>query len=350
MQIRELGEFGVIDRLIDMVVQERSGPDNGAPFSFRLLVDAGDDAAAWRTGEATELFTTDTMVEGVHFTRTTTPWRDLGWKSIASNVSDIAAMGGLPLYALITLGLPPDTEVEDIKELYRGMLEISNKYGVAIVGGDMVRSPVVFITVSLTGVHPGQPMLRSTARLGDLVAVTGYLGTSGGGLQLMLHQPSAVSHQPSEGIISPEAADYLRQGHRRPEPAVAEGRTLSNAGVMAAMDISDGLADDLSKLCRASGVSARLFADRIPVHPLLKQAFPDRYLELALNGGEDYLLLFTAAAELMAQVLPQLPKAASVVGEVTEGNPGQVVIVDASGAETVAGRGGWDHYGSTSSP
>ena len=173
-------------------------------------------------------------------------------------------MGGLPLHALVTLGLPPDTEMDDLKKLYRGMLEVGNKYGVAIVGGDAVRSPVVFITVSLIGVHPGQPMLRSTARPGDLVAVTGYLGASGGGLRLM-RDPHP---------IPAEAADYLRRSHRRPEPAVPEGRVLAAAGVVTAIDISDGLADDLAKLCRASGISARLFADRIPVHPLLKQAFP----------------------------------------------------------------------------
>ena len=107
MQIKELGEFGVISLLNAMVVERRAGPDNGSPFAFRLLVDTGDDTAAWKTGEAVELFTTDTVVDGVHFTRATIPWRDLGWKSLASNISDIAAMGGLPLYALVTLGLPP---------------------------------------------------------------------------------------------------------------------------------------------------------------------------------------------------------------------------------------------------
>ena len=166
MQIQQLGEFGVIDLLTSMVVQQRSGPNHGADFSFKLMVDNGDDTTAWQTGKATELFTTDTVVEGVHFTRETTPWRDLGWKCIASNVSDIAAMGGLPMYALITLGLPPETEVSDLEQLYEGMLEIGNKHGVAIVGGDMVRSPVVFITVGLTGIHSGQPMLRSTGRPG----------------------------------------------------------------------------------------------------------------------------------------------------------------------------------------
>ena len=277
MQIQELGEFGVIELLSRMVVEQRGGPDNATPFSFRLMVDIGDDTAAWQTGEATELFTTDTVVEGVHFTRATTPWRDLGWKCLASNVSDIAAMGGLPLYALITLGLPPDTELDDLKQLYRGMLEISNKYGVAIVGGDMVRSPVVFITVSLTGVHSGRPMLRSNGQPGDQVAVT-------------------------------------------------------------------GLADDLAKLCHSSGLAARLHSDKIPVHPLLRQAFPDGYVELALNGGEDYQLLFTAPAEVMVRVMPQLPEAAAVVGELMAGEPGRVTVVDTSGVERVAARGGWDHF------
>ena len=186
MQIKDLGEFGLIELLNALVTRERRGLDNGAAFGFRLLVDTGDDTAAWNAAPATELFTTDTVVEGVHFTRKTTPWRDLGWKSLASNISDIAAMGGLPLYALVTLGLPPETEVADIEELYRGMLEIGSQYGVAIVGGDLVRSPGVFITVALTGIHSGPPMLRSAARPGHQVAVTGYLGSSGGGLKLML--------------------------------------------------------------------------------------------------------------------------------------------------------------------
>ena len=335
MRIKELGEFGLIDLLNTMIVQRRAGPDNGAPFSFRLSVDTGDDTAAWKTGVATELLTTDTVVEGVHFTRSTTPWRDLGWKSLASNISDIAAMGGLPLYALVTLGLSPEAEVEEVEELYEGLLEISNQYGVAIVGGDVVSSPVTFVTVSLTGLHPGQPLLRSAAQVGDQVAVTGYLGGSGGGLRLMLDQLEA----------SPNAGNYLRQCHRRPRPAVAEGRALAQAGVVAAMDVSDGLAGDLAKLCRSSGVSVRLYADQIPVHPLLRQTFPDGYLDLALNGGEDYLLLFTAAAETVCKVMPSLPEGASVVGEIVPGEAGRVTIVEPSGVEKVVGSAGWDHFG-----
>ncbi len=334
MRIRDLGEFGLIERLNGMVTRGRRGPDNGAAHGFRLLVDTGDDTAAWEAAPATELFTTDTVVEGIHFTRQTTPWPDLGWKSLASNISDIAAMGGLPLYALITLGLPPDTEVADIEDLYRGMLEIGEEYGVAIIGGDMVGSPVAFITVALTGVRSGPPMLRTNAKVGDEVAVTGFVGSSGGGLKLML-----------EGLeVTGKSAERLREAHRRPWPAVAEGQLLSQAGVLTAMDVSDGLADDLSKLCLASGVAARIFVDNVPMHPALREVFPKDCLDLALNGGEDYLLLFTAPGEVMREVIPALPEGAAVVGEIVEGEPGKITLVGADGAETAIGRAGWDHF------
>ena len=334
MQLRELGEFGLIERLNWMVTRERRGPDNGAAHGFRLLVDTGDDTAAWTAAPATELFTTDTVVEGIHFTRETTPWHDLGWKSLASNISDIAAMGGRPLYALITLGLPPETEVSDIEDLYRGMLEIGEEYGVSIIGGDIVRCPVTFITVALTGVRSGPPMLRANAQAGDQVAVTGYVGSSGGGLKLMLEGLPANS----------KAAEYLREAHRRPRPAVAEGQLLSQAGVLTAMDVSDGLADDLSKLCLASGVSARIFADQVPMHSALQEVFLDNCLDLALYGGEDYLLLFTAPEDIMREVIPTLPQGAAVLGEIYDGEPGQVSLVRADGEETAIGRAGWDHF------
>ena len=335
MQIQELGEFGLIELLNTMIVEQRAKSDITSGNGPRLLVDTGDDTAAWETDETTELFTTDTVVEGVHFTRATTPWNDLGWKSLASNISDIAAMGGMPLYALVTLGLPPETEVEEVRELYQGMLQIANSHGVSLVGGDVVRSPVLFITVSLTGAHHGHPMMRSAAQEGDEIAVTGLLGGSGGGLRMMM-----------DGLeVAADAAEYLIRCHRHPEPAVAQGRILADRGVGAAMDVSDGLADDLSKLCLASGLAARIHAGRVPVHPLLKQAFPDKFLDLALNGGEDYVLLFTASPKLMRKVLPMLPGGATVIGDMLAGEPGQVSVVDSSGVEEVAQRSGWDHFG-----
>ena len=335
MLVKDMGEFGVIALLNEMIVERRVQGGDAAAFDCRLLVDTGDDAAAWKVGPTTELLTTDTMVEGVHFTRDTTPWRDLGWKSLAANISDIAAMGGLPKYALVTLGLPPETEVDDIRELYAGLLDIANAYCVSLVGGDTVRSPSTFITISLTGVHPGEPLVRSAAQVGDEIAVTGPVGCSSGGLKLMLDRAQA----------SGEAAEYLRQRHRRPEPAVAQGRILSENGVCAAMDVSDGLADDLSKLCCASGVTARIYTDQVPVHPLLNEVFPENAVELALQGGEDYVLLFTAARELMQSVLPKLPSGAAVIGETLAGEPGQVSVVDSSGVERAADRSGWDHFG-----
>ena len=192
---------------------------------------------------------------------------------MTANVSDIAAMGGIPLYSLVTLGLPTDTLVEEIRSLYEGMLEMARKHGVAIVGGDIVRSPTCFITLSLNGAHKGAPMLRSSAKPGYQVAVTGYLGSSAGGLRLMLDNLE----------IEPEAAGFLRNAHRRPEPCVNQGRVLSDMGVNVAMDVSDGLLDDLSKLCDASGVGADVHGDSVPVHPLLQKAFPDRALNLALK-------------------------------------------------------------------
>ena len=144
MLVRDIGEFGVIERLNRMIV--RRGAGNDAVRRLPIEVDTGDDTAVWRVAETRELFTTDTMVEGVHFTRETTPWKDLGWKAIASNISDVASMGGLPTYALITLGLPPEARTHDIEEMYRGMLEIGEEYGMGIVGGDIVRSPVLFVT------------------------------------------------------------------------------------------------------------------------------------------------------------------------------------------------------------
>ena len=199
----------------------------------------------------------------------------------------------------------------------------------------MVRSPVVFVTVGLTGVCEGDLMLRAAARPGDLVAVTGYVGSSAGGLEVMMKD------LPVRG----EAAEYLKAAHRRPEPCVAQGQLLSRQGIRAAMDVSDGLLDDLSKLCYASGVAARVNVDHIPISPILKEVFPETYLDMALGGGEDYQLLFTAPEELMERVVPMLPPSAAVLGEITAGESGRVTLAGPSSGERVVSRqSGWDHF------
>lgn len=332
MRVSDLGEFG----LIELVQQwtQTTGPDSVSPAAYRLAVPNGDDAAAitFPSGPVTELYTTDTMVDGVHFTTATTPWRDLGWKAVASNISDVAAMGGDPAVALITLGLPPDTLVADIRELYVGMIDICGEFGAQIIGGDMVRSLVAFVTVALTGIATGPPMVRTAAEPGHLVAVTGPVGGSAGGLRQLL-----------DGCPGSGESGLALQ-HRRPYPHVAAGKMLVAAGVSSAMDVSDGLADDLGKLCSASGVAATIFSHQVPALPALKTAFPNNWLDLALYGGEDYVLLFTAPGDIMDAALLALPEGAAVVGEITDGDRGVVTILDESGAPVPPAGAGWDHF------
>ncbi|MBI4336224.1 MAG: thiamine-phosphate kinase [Chloroflexi bacterium] len=333
MKIRELGEFRLIDRVAQLI--QREGVHiSSVEGAFPLLVGIGDDAAVWRCHSATEISTTDTLVQGVHFTLETAVWRELGWKSMAVNISDVAAMGALPLYALVTLGLPGDTRTEDIDDLYHGMLEACRAYRCEIVGGDMVSSPIVFITVALNGVTDGTLLLRSAAMPGDLVAVTGPLGASAGGMRML-----------QQGLVIQEAnAQVLRAAHQRPQPRVSEGRALVEAGVHCAMDISDGLWDDLSKLCAASGVGARLHASKVPVHPVLREVFPSQALGMALTGGEDYELVFTAPPAVMVRALATLPPGATAIGEVVPGPAGRVSVLGPDGHELPPAIGGWDHF------
>ena len=337
MRVSQLGEFGLISLVQEWTGSAASGPEDISPDTCRIAVDNGDDAAAatFLLSPVTELYTTDTMVDGIHFTSETTPWRDLGWKAIASNVSDVAAMGGTPAFALVTLGLPADTLVDDIRELYVGMNEICREFGTRVIGGDMVRSPVGFITVALTGIAAGEPMVRTAAKPGHLVGVTGSLGGSAGGLRMMLD----ASGPPGSD------ADQLAISHRRPRPHVAEGQTLVANGVSSAMDVSDGLADDLAKLCAASGVAAVLRADKVPAEPALKSVFADDWLDLALYGGEDYVLLFTAPPEVMNAVIDRLPDSAAIIGEIVDGASGTVTVLDADGNPRLRGGAGWDHFG-----
>ena len=337
MRVSQLGEFGLISLVQEWIGSAASAPADISPDTCRLAVDNGDDAAAatFLRSPVTELYTTDTMVDGIHFTSETTPWRDLGWKAIASNVSDVAAMGGTPAFALVTLGLPADTLVDDIRELYMGMNEICREFGARVIGGDMVRSPVGFITVALTGIAAGKPMVRTAAKPGHLVGVTGSLGGSAGGLRMMLDAAGTLGSD----------ADQLAISHRRPRPHVAEGQTLVANGVSSAMDVSDGLADDLAKLCAASGVAAVLRADKVPAEPALKSAFADDWLDLALYGGEDYVLLFTAPPEVMNAVIDRLPDSAAIIGEITDDGPGTVTVLDADGNLRLRGGAGWDHFG-----
>ena len=345
MLVSEVGEFELIDRLAARIEGENARRIREVDGrGFRMLRAIGDDAAAWDAPAGLRVITTDTMVEGVHFRLDYTPWRDLGWKCLATNISDVAAMGCVPTYAIVTLGLRPDLPVEGLEALYDGMMDVAAVYGGAVVGGDIVRSPVFFVTVALQGAAPGGAdglMVRDAAMPGDLVAVTGGLGASAGGLRLLAGGAQGVGA---------DAAEYLVGAHNRPAPRVGEGVALVDAGVRCAMDVSDGLVDDLGKLCRASGVGARVYVARVAADARLKAAFPGEWLELALGGGEDYELLFVAPPGVMRRAVGVVSPPPAVVGVITEfagdgsAGAGRVTLVDGRGKAMDVASGGWDHF------
>ncbi len=329
MLVKDLGEFQLIELLADA-----AGAGGGKETHGRLMLSIGDDAAAWSGSDDATVLTTDTMVEGVHFSLDWTDWESLGWKAMATNQSDIAAMGCTPAYAVVSLGLRGDLPVDGLAEMYRGMATACAVNGGEVVGGDVVRSPTFFVTVALTGSAEGdEPLLtRDTATPGDIVAVTGTLGASAGGLKVL-----------REGVpATGEAESHLRMAHTRPAPRFREGRTLRSLGVSAAIDISDGLVNDLDKICAASGVGIDLRAESVPVDDRLKSTFPDQWLALALSGGEDYELAFAAPADIVEEVAKALDAQVTPIGHVREGKG--VRVLDTDRVEISIDRGGWDHF------
>lgn len=331
MKVTEPGEFGLIDIISRIISDSR----NNRPASRRIISDIGDDTAAWRTEASTQLATVDSMVQGVHFTLDTITWRELGWKSLAINLSDIAAMGGTPEYALVALAIPADTEVEDVTELYEGMLELANRHETVIIGGNICLSPVISITITVTGSGSQDMILRrSAAKPGESIAVTGYPGSAAAGLEMLTQNLK----------FGAETATYLRNAFNRPVPRINEGRSLIKQGVAAAIDISDGLAADLGHICEASQVSARIEVAKLPLHGALKEKFGERARELTLGGGEDYELLFTGSNETIEKVKADLDCPVTVIGEINAGDPGVINIIDEKGDKITIEKAGWKHF------
>ena len=334
MRISDLGEFGLVDRIAGLVAEREGAPSRtGASQRPDVLVGIGDDAAAWQPRGATQVLTADALVEGVHFRRDLASWEEVGWKALAVNLSDVAAMGASPGLATITLGLPPDLEVAAIDGLYRGILDCSAQHGGAVVGGDVVRSPVVFIAVSLTGAAE-RLLTRSSARPGHVVAVTGALGGSAAGLEAL---------QQGHGLDEGDAVALLA-AHLRPQPRLREGQLLARRGVPCAMDVSDGLAADLGRVCRASGVGAVVESSSVPIHPAASRVYPQRGLALALGGGEDYELLFAGPPGLVEGIVKELPSGGAVVGRIVDDPQRRVVVLDEDGAPLDATSYGWEHF------
>ena len=325
MDVSDIGEFGLIERLRAAL----------PPMSGSVAIGIGDDAAAWTAGDAFALATTDTMVAGVHFLPDAVAWRDVGWKALAVNVSDVAAMGGTPSVALVTLCLPPSTRVDAVDELYAGIAECARAYEIDVAGGDVVSAPVLSITVALYGTAErradGTPrfLRRDAASPGDAIAVTASLGGSAGGLRAL-----------AEHATGP-AATALIARHMRPRPRLDAGRAALAAGVRCAIDISDGLVQDLGHVCDASAVGAMVELPSVPLDAALVELFPSDARMLAVSGGEDYELILVAPDEMLTAIGAALGTPLAIIGRITEGRG--VRLLDDKGAEVDLAAGGWDH-------
>jgi thiamine-monophosphate kinase len=334
MKVSEIGEFGLIERLSKMAQQSS---DKHHDAWKQLIIGIGDDAAAYFSTNEIQLATVDSLVQDIHFSLSYMSWQELGWKSIAVNLSDIAAMGGFPHYALVSLGLPGNMEVENVIDLYRGIFDIAGKFGVVIVGGDTVSSPFVFISVTVigsSGVKNRGMLKRSAAKPGDKIAVTNSLGASAGGLEMLRNNLK----------FSPKLSKQLRQAHLTPNPRVSEGQVLVKKNVKCGMDISDGLIGDLTHICQESKVGAQINVDLVPVATAVKVCFGQRALELALTGGEDYELLFTATPTVMNKVKKAIQCPITVIGEITAEKVGKVTLIDIQGKPFKLKKTGWDHF------
>lgn len=279
------------------------------------------------------LLTVDMLVEGVDFERRYCSGSDLGWKAVAVNASDLAAMGGRPLHAVAALALGPGVELGYFDAVLDGLLDAAARWDLSLAGGDLSRSEEVVLSVTMTGACAGIPVLRSGARPGDAICVTGTLGGSAGGLYVLGRDLPADEH-PS-----------LVRRHLRPEARVGAGQLIAEHGASAMIDVSDGLALDLLRLMEASGTGCAVEVSSVPVDPALGalEGRPDLppLLELALTGGEDYELLFTVPEDRLDALEASVTTAGTMVtriGTVTDGTP-------ELGGEPLADRKelGWDH-------
>jgi thiamine-monophosphate kinase len=329
MDLKMLGEFGLIELF------RKDWP----PHPAQVVKGIGDDCAVIDTGgSALLLLTTDMLVEGIHFRLDTMTAYQLGVRSVAVNLSDIAAMGGEPTFSFMSVASPADREVAFMERFIQGYRDCSLKYGSRLLGGDTVSSPgpLVINVVQLGVASPGQVLYRNGAKEGDTILVSGPLGDSKAGLKLLLHP---------EVALPPEEKEYLLRRHLTPEPCIKLGGFLARSGVVtAAMDISDGISSDLTHICQESGVGAVIWAEKLPLSDSCRRTaelLKEDALSWALFGGEDFELLFTVSPHHV----PHLAKAAEVelgvklteVGSVVKGEG--VKLVEGGRIRDITGQG-----------
>jgi thiamine-monophosphate kinase len=331
--VKNIGEAGIIERA------RQSHSKRRAPYLEKGI---GDDCAVLQTSRDTLLLvTTDTLFEEVHFTAETLSAEDLGWKSLAVNISDIAAMGGTPTAAFLSMAISQDTDVAFVESFFSGFNTLAKKTGIILAGGDTVRSPAAaVITVTLIGNCPkGGVVYRAGAQIGDDIYVTGPLGDAGAGLFLLL----------SKGPAAHSGYESLIEAHQRPKPRLEVGKALGRKHLANAMiDISDGIAKDLDHICRASHAGALLESRSIPIsEPLLRLAAGNNMdpMDWVLNSGEDYELLFTASKNnrksIAAVTEAILGTPAAMIGIVTKG---QGIKIRTPAGEADLPAGGYSHF------
>lgn len=291
----------------------------------------GDDAAVMNVLSAQLLVvTTDMLVDGVHFSERTTSPEDAGWRAAAANLSDLAAMGAQPTGITVGLGVAGTTPVSWVEKLYQGMQSCLQPHNTPIVGGDIVRSPMITLSITAFGqVYPNRIIRRCAAQPGDVIVVTGCHGSSRAGLELLLHPEFGQNLQPAE-------RDSLTFAHQRPKPRldvlpllweIFEQESLIS---IAGMDSSDGLADAIVQICQASQVGAKIERNSIPIAPALSQLVPpDRALEWALYGGEDFELVLCLPPAAAKRLVDQLGAGAAIVGTIT--SQPDVWLIDSAG-------------------
>lgn len=332
-----IGEFALIERLRKKLGSVGNDED--------VIVGNGDDAAVIKAADGKcWVVTCDAQVSGVHFpsSENVTGFA-VGYKSLAVNVSDVAAMGGKPRFALISLGIPEETPVSFLDDVYAGVRALSERYDILVLGGNVTRtSGPLFVDVFLVGEIMEEKVLRrSGAHAGEQILVTGYLGDAAAGLYLLSGFQTGVREDLQASLI---------RAQLEPQPRVAEGVVIAESGLATAMmDISDGLAGDIRHLCEASDVGAILWESELPVSDdLLETASVagKKPLEWALHGGEDYELLLTTSAESV-RALQEIVRRASgapltIVGEILPASEG-ISLKRTEGIIALENLA-WDHF------
>lgn len=336
-KLSDLGEFGLIEQLTKGITIKNNSSVMGI----------GDDAAILEYGEKQQVVTTDLLVEGVHFDLVYTPLKHLGYKAVAVNVSDICAMNAIPKQITVSIALSSKFSLEAVEVLYEGIKKACENYDVDIVGGDTVSS-LTGLTISITAlgeIEKGKSVLRNGAKPGDMVCISGDVGASYAGLQILKREKEVYAVNPNS---QPDMSgyDYVLERQLKPEARLDIVKALKKADLTptSMIDISDGLSSEIMHICKQSGTGVKLYEDKIPVDVQSVMVAEELNLDstiLAMNGGEDYELLFTidpADIDKLNSI-----EGLAIIGEIVDEKEGLKLFGRGEGFTTISAQG-WNAY------